>query len=241
MPDNTIFLPTCREEAEEEEEEESGEAASRSERDRIRQERTRERERELRLEAAGKKGKLLRDEDRDISEKIALGQAASGPRSEESMYDQRLFNQTQGMDAGFGDEDCTFSFCCRVFRPKFSTPYFLGLFPLKFSGWDQLHLNIICTKIAENNVSHGINSLTYFSIAYNIYSKPLFQSSSANVMYRPRKNEDDVGNEDENMAKLMSTNKFKPDKDFSGVDRSKPSEVCNDIFSTQAKTIDGVY
>jgi SNW domain-containing protein 1 len=136
------------------------------ERDIVREERARERERELRLEAAGKKGKFLRDEDRDISEKIALGQTATGPRSEESMYDQRLFNQTQGMDAGFGDED-----------------------------------------------------------SYNIYSKPLFAGgSAANALYRPRKNQDDFGNEDENMSKLLSTNKFRPDKDFSGVDRSKPTE-----------------
>ena len=33
-----------------------------------------------------------RDDDRDISEKIALGQAQ--PNQKEAMYDQRLFNQT---------------------------------------------------------------------------------------------------------------------------------------------------
>ncbi len=61
-----------------------------------REERRRERERERRLDARDahgvKKSKLTRDRERDISEKIALGQAnvrATG----EAMYDQRLFNQ----------------------------------------------------------------------------------------------------------------------------------------------------
>ena len=42
-------------------------------RDEIRDERRRERERDRRLEAAGKKTKLSRDRDRDVSEQIALG------------------------------------------------------------------------------------------------------------------------------------------------------------------------
>ena len=40
------------------------------------------------------RSKLERDKDRDISEKIALGIPGSAP-SQESMFDQRLFNQTQ--------------------------------------------------------------------------------------------------------------------------------------------------
>ena len=61
-----------------------------------REERRRERERERRLEAKDayghKKSKLTRDRERDISEKIALGQA--NVRSQgEALYDQRLFNQ----------------------------------------------------------------------------------------------------------------------------------------------------
>lgn len=47
--------------------------------------------REDRMQRAGfKKGKSERDVDRDISEKIALGQAQ--PTAKEAMYDQRLFN-----------------------------------------------------------------------------------------------------------------------------------------------------
>lgn len=56
------------------------------------------------MEVAGKKkDKSTRDEDRDISEKIALGQAQ--PTSREANFDQRLFNQTSGMDSGFGHDD----------------------------------------------------------------------------------------------------------------------------------------
>lgn len=70
--------------------------------------RRRERERERRLDEKNrhgvKKSKLTRDSDRDISEKIALGQAnvrASG----EAMYDQRLFNQDTGMASGFATDE----------------------------------------------------------------------------------------------------------------------------------------
>ena len=55
------------------------------------------------MERAGiKKSKEERDNDRDISEKIALGQAQ--PSSKEAMYDQRLFNQTAGLGSGFGHD-----------------------------------------------------------------------------------------------------------------------------------------
>ena len=61
----------------------------------------RELQREKRLEA--QKGK--RDRERDVGEKIALGQAAQS-RSSESFYDSRLFNQNSGIGGGFGhDED----------------------------------------------------------------------------------------------------------------------------------------
>lgn len=54
---------------------------------------------------------MLRDEDRDISEKIALGQTGAATQNEDSLLDQRLFNQTQGMDSGFAaDDDYTVSF-----------------------------------------------------------------------------------------------------------------------------------
>lgn len=53
----------------------------------------------MRLEAAGaKKGKQVRDQERDISERIALGQAQP-TQSKEVLFDSRLYNQTSGLDA----------------------------------------------------------------------------------------------------------------------------------------------
>ncbi|KAI3803936.1 hypothetical protein L1987_32102 [Smallanthus sonchifolius] len=54
----------------------------------------------------GKKSKIVRDQDRDISEKVALGMASGGSAREgEVMYDQRLYNQETGMDSGFATDD----------------------------------------------------------------------------------------------------------------------------------------
>eukprot|EP00350_Pseudokeronopsis_sp_OXSARD2_P008258 CAMPEP_0170552530 /NCGR_PEP_ID=MMETSP0211-20121228/10404_1 /TAXON_ID=311385 /ORGANISM="Pseudokeronopsis sp., Strain OXSARD2" /LENGTH=153 /DNA_ID=CAMNT_0010860291 /DNA_START=754 /DNA_END=1215 /DNA_ORIENTATION=- len=74
------------------------------ERDEIRHQRKREIERDRRMEVAGKKkDKNTRDQERDVSEKIALGQAQ--PTSKEAMFDQRLYNQVSGLEAGFGHDD----------------------------------------------------------------------------------------------------------------------------------------
>ncbi|CAM6088958.1 unnamed protein product [Calypogeia fissa] len=85
------------------------EREERLKREAIREERRRDRERERRLEAkdgpAGKKSKITRDRDRDISEKVALGMANTGAAGGEVMYDQRLFNQEQGMESGFAADD----------------------------------------------------------------------------------------------------------------------------------------
>lgn len=76
------------------------------ERNAIRKDRQKDREREKRLSKAGeKKQKAARDKDRDVSEKIALGLPNAGGASQELLYDQRLFNGSQGMDSGFGAED----------------------------------------------------------------------------------------------------------------------------------------
>jgi len=74
-------------------------------RDELRHERKRERERERRLENKdGKRSKMTRDAERDVSERIALGQAV--PKSTETLFDQRLFNQSaSGMSSGFSSSD----------------------------------------------------------------------------------------------------------------------------------------
>ena len=52
------------------------------------------------------RSKLERDKDRDISEKIALG-VPSGAPTQESLFDQRLFNQTQVSEWAWGNRDDT--------------------------------------------------------------------------------------------------------------------------------------
>ncbi|XP_020090371.1 SNW/SKI-interacting protein [Ananas comosus] len=140
------------------------EREERLQRDKIREERRRERERERRLEAKdaamGKKSKLTRDRDRDVSEKVALGMANIGAgRGGEVMYDQRLFNQDKGMDSGFATED-----------------------------------------------------------QYNIYDKGLFTTQpTLSTLYRPKKDGDeDMYGADEQLEKVLKTDRFKPDKAFSG-------------------------
>jgi len=46
---------------------------------------------------------LAREQNRDISEKVALGLAKPTAASE-TMYDSRLFNQTSGFDTGFNED-----------------------------------------------------------------------------------------------------------------------------------------
>ncbi|CAH0478275.1 unnamed protein product [Peronospora belbahrii] len=96
-----------RHDSQDEDRDSDSDAEGRRERDRIRRERKKEREREMRMEKLGKKGKLARDEDRDISEKIALGQLQGGGKAggTDGMFDSRLFNQSQGIGSGFGQED----------------------------------------------------------------------------------------------------------------------------------------
>ena len=91
-------------------------------RERLRQERRRERERELREEKRGAGGggddadgdgdgvgikKRRLEDDRDVSEKIALGThtGAGGGGAAGIGVDSRLYNQSAGMDSGFGAED----------------------------------------------------------------------------------------------------------------------------------------
>jgi SNW domain-containing protein 1 len=76
------------------------------ERERMRRERNQEREKELRQSRMGTERKIkmmAREQDRDISEKVALGVAKPTPSSE-SMWDSRLFNQTSGFDTGFNED-----------------------------------------------------------------------------------------------------------------------------------------
>ncbi|KAH9440388.1 hypothetical protein MJO28_016411 [Puccinia striiformis f. sp. tritici] len=75
-------------------------------RDELRKERRKEREREMRMNNMGNEKRaqnFARTQNRDISEKIALG-LAKPTISKESMIDSRLFNQEK-LNGSFGDED----------------------------------------------------------------------------------------------------------------------------------------
>ena len=76
------------------------------ERMRARQERRQENERQLRQSRMGTEKRiqmLAREQNRDISEKVALG-LAKPTQNKETMYDSRLFNRTSGFDAGFNED-----------------------------------------------------------------------------------------------------------------------------------------
>ncbi|XP_077409650.1 SNW domain-containing protein 1 [Vanacampus margaritifer] len=96
-----------------------GEDGEARERDEIRHDRRKERQHDRNISRAApdKRSKLQRDQDRDISELIALGVPNPRTSSSEAQYDQRLFNQSKGMDSGFaGGEDETYNVYDQPFR-----------------------------------------------------------------------------------------------------------------------------
>lgn len=142
---------------------EAGATSETKERDELRAERHRDRVRDRNIARAApdKRSKLQRERERDISEQIALGMPAKTLTSGETMYDQRLFNTTKGMDSGYGDDE-----------------------------------------------------------AYNVYDKPWRDANSmGSHLYRPSKAIDqELYGAD--LEKIVNTNRFVPDKEFSGTDRS---------------------
>lgn len=76
------------------------------ERERMRAERKREYQREMRQKNMGHERRIqamAKEQNRDISEKVALG-LARPTQSKETMYDSRLFNQSSGFAAGFNED-----------------------------------------------------------------------------------------------------------------------------------------
>jgi len=159
-----------------------------NERNEIRRDRERDRVRKRNMERAGPQKKGGRPagasgEERDISEKIALGLPSAGSRNTaETQFDQRLFNKTAGMDSGFqgGNDD-----------------------------------------------------------GYNVYDQPWRRETKVgSSIYRPRNKEaDSYGDED--IEKMKRSDRFVPEKPFSGTDnareRSGPvqfekNEASEDVF-----------
>jgi len=94
----------------------------REEREELRRDRERDLKRDFRMERMKDdkiKKKTVDDAERDISEKIALGQAPGV--SKDAMFDQRLFNQAQGMSQGFSAEDSYDVYDKPLFKPNTST------------------------------------------------------------------------------------------------------------------------
>lgn len=78
----------------------------RREREKQRADRRRENQREMRQKNMGHERRIqmmAREQNRDISEKVALG-LAKPTQSKEAMYDSRLFNQSSGFAAGFNED-----------------------------------------------------------------------------------------------------------------------------------------
>ncbi|EQL33478.1 pre-mRNA-processing protein 45 [Blastomyces dermatitidis ATCC 26199] len=76
------------------------------ERERRRRQQRQEDERQLRQSRMGTERRIqmmAREQNRDISEKVALG-LAKPTQSKETMYDSRLFNQSSGFDSGFNED-----------------------------------------------------------------------------------------------------------------------------------------
>lgn len=98
----------------------------RKERDRIRNAKKRELEREMRKESAGRRTKAMREEDRDISEIVALGMPfpKGGSKSVEMEFDQRLFNKgSAGLNSGHGAEDEDNLYTTSLFKPNSESIY----------------------------------------------------------------------------------------------------------------------
>jgi len=89
-------------------EEDSDAEAGAREREKLRQERMREARRKMRMSNMGTETRLralAREQNRDISEKIALGLAKPTAQLD---YDSRLFNQSSGLDSGLNEESSMF-------------------------------------------------------------------------------------------------------------------------------------
>jgi len=85
------------------EQEDTDDQVAAQQREKLRLERKRERERELRQENNMEIKKQKLESERDVSEKIALGvHTGTGGAGE---VDSRLYNQSAGMDSGFGADD----------------------------------------------------------------------------------------------------------------------------------------
>ena len=83
------------------------ERAARLERDKQREAMRKQREKDNRLKQAGRRTQAEREAERDISERIALGQAAVATNTGVT-FDSRLFDQNGGLGSGQVADDGIF-------------------------------------------------------------------------------------------------------------------------------------
>ncbi|XP_033215007.1 puff-specific protein Bx42 [Belonocnema kinseyi] len=101
------------------------------------------------------------------------------------------------------------------------------------------------------NTNKGLDSGFGHEDDYNVYDKPWRENAIGSQIYRPGKNID-KDNYGDDMDKILHTNRFVPDKEFSGTDRSNPRQgpvqfekeeeedpFGLDQFLTQAKRASG--
>jgi SNW domain-containing protein 1 len=87
--------------------------------DKARKEIMRETLREHRMAKAGRSARD-RDDDRDVSEAIALGKQVQPSVRGDAIYDARLFNQEGGLSSGFAAEDGNNAYDSRLFTDRSS-------------------------------------------------------------------------------------------------------------------------
>lgn len=75
------------------------------ERNELRKDRNKERQRERNIQRAAPEKRSRLERERDISEEIALGLANPKSNANEVQFDQRLFNQSKGLQSGFADDE----------------------------------------------------------------------------------------------------------------------------------------
>lgn len=66
------------------------------------------------------------------------------------------------------------------------------------------------------NQTSGLGSGFGDEGGYNVYDKPLFGGTSAQQIYKPTKKAEDFTEED--LEKIVKTDRFRPDKGFSGTE-----------------------
>ncbi|KAI3819989.1 hypothetical protein L1987_13844 [Smallanthus sonchifolius] len=166
--------------------------------------------------------KITRDRDRDISEKVALGMASTGSaRGSEVMYDQWLFNQEKGMDSGFATDD------------QYNV-YDKGLFTVQ----PTLSTLYRPKKDADDLNCDGINRLC-FCVLISFKRKQTARPYKYKEEEKAIHDDEMYGGADEQVEKNRTTDRFKPDKGFTGAcEQSGPRERPVEFEREMAEDVD---